>query len=286
MGGLILFIFYGSILFFIIATVFQVRKTISAPLHLSWDLYKGSSIYESLDWWKRTQNPFFKKLGSMILDLLLLREFFYRNRRFWFPLYLFHLGLYSLLLWHGWLFLFALVGNIHGVSNLGWIWGTLSTLVTFIGGGMILYLRVKDEELKIYYPPIHYLKWIFILLTLIGGVYAVDIHFKSNMPDLLKYVRDQVTFVDFEKKLHPSFGPALHILFASGWLLYLPFGHVFQLFFRYYHYLRWDEVPYQRGNQIEEKMKEHLERPAGWSAPHIQSGKQWKEIVSEFPMAK
>lgn len=286
MGGLILLIFYGSILFFIIATAFQVKKTISAPLHLSWDLYKGSSIYESLDWWKRRQNTFFKKIGSMVLDILFLREFFYRNRRFWFPLYLFHLGLYSLILWHSWLFLFALIGDIREVSNLGWIWGTLSTVIAFVGGVIIFYLRIKDEELKIYYPTIHYLKWIFILLTLAGGVYAVDIHFKSSMPELLKYVRDQVTFVDFEKKLHPSFGPALHILFASVWLIYLPFSHVYQLFFRYYHYLRWDEVPYRRGSQIEEKMKEHLERPARWSAPHIQSGKRWKEIVSEFPMTK
>ena len=116
-----------------------------------------------------------------------------------------------------------------------------------------------------------------------GGIYAVDLHFKSSVPALLKYIREQVTFADFEHKLHPALGPALHVLFASVWLIYLPFSHVFQLFFRYYHYLRWDEVPNTRGGTIERKVKKLLERPVSWSAPHIQPGKRWKEIASDFP---
>jgi nitrate reductase gamma subunit len=149
-------------------------------------------------------------------------------------------------------------------------------------------MRIKDEELKVYYPPIHYVKWIFLLLTLVGGVIAVDIHFHSSMPALLKYVREQVTFANFEHKLHPSFGPALHIAFASVWLIYLPFSHVFQLFFRYYHYLRWDDVPNARGGVIENSVKKLLEQPVTWSAPHIQSGKRWREVASEleFPVTK
>jgi hypothetical protein len=102
------------------------------------------------------------------------------------------------------------------------------------------------------------------------------------MPALLKYVRVQITFANFEHKLHPSLMPALHVLFASIWLIYLPFGHVYQLFFRYYHYLRWDDVPYGRGSEIERRMEEHLERPVTWSAPHIQSGKRWKEVAKEL----
>jgi hypothetical protein len=85
------------------------------------------------------------------------------------------------------------------------------------------------------------------------------------MPALLKYVREQVTFADFEHKLHPALAPALHVLFASVWLVYLPFSHVFQLFFRYYHYVRWDEVPNRRGGEVERRVKELLERPVTWS---------------------
>ena len=283
MGGMILFIFYGSILFFILAMALRVRECVNAPVHLHWELYKGSSVYELKEWWGKTHNTFGGKLWSMLLDLLFLREFYHRNRRFWYPLYVFHLGLYLLILWHAWLFIRAVTVEIEAASVFGWVWGTFSTLLTFIGGIAILIMRIKEEELKVYYPPIHYVKWIFLLLTLIGGVYAVDVHFKSSMPSLLKYVREQMTFADFEHKLHPSLAPALHVLFASVWLIYLPFSHVFQLFFRYYHFLRWDDVPNVRGSKVGRRIKEHLERPATWSAPHIQSGKRWSEVASELP---
>lgn len=282
MGAMILFLFYGSILFFMIATVLRVRKCIRAPVHLHWELYRGSSIYESIEWWTKKQSTFAEKLWSMVLDILLLREFYHRNRRFWYPLYLFHTGLYLLILWHAWLFIRAVVADIETASIFGWVWGSFSTLLTFIGGMAILVMRMRDEELKVHYPPIHYIKWVFILLTLIGGVYAVDLHFKSSIPSLLKYVREQVTFADFEHKLHPAPAPALHVLFASVWLIYLPFSHVYQLFFRYYHYLRWDDVPNRKGSEIEKKIREHLERPVTWSAPHIQRGKRWSEVASEM----
>ena len=279
---MILFIFYGSILFFIIAAVLRVKRCVAAPLHLHWELYKRSSVYELTEWWRKTPNTFGEKLCSMVLDVLFLREFYHRNRRFWYPLYAFHIGLYMLIFWHAWLFIHSVVGGIETVSIFGWVWGTFSTLLTFIGGLFIFIMRMTDEELKVHYPPIHYFKWIFLLLTLVRGIYAVDVHFKSSMPALLKYVREQVTFANFEHKLHPALAPALHILFASVWLVYLPFGHVYQLFFRYYHFLRWDDVSYIRGNEIERRMKEHLERPATWSAPHIQSGKRWREVASEL----
>jgi nitrate reductase gamma subunit len=288
MGVLVLFVFYGSILFFIIATALRVRRCMNAPIHLHWELYKGSSIYELTDWWAKTHSTFGPKLWSMLLDILFLREFYHRNRKLWYPLYVFHLGLYLLILWHVWLFIRSVTVEIEGASVFGWAWGTFSTLLTFTGGIAILIMRIKDEELKVYYPPIHYVKWIFLLLTLVGGVIAVDIHFKSNMPALLKYVREQVTFANFEYKLHPSFGPALHIAFASVWLIYLPFSHVFQLFFRYYHYLRWDDIPNTRGGVVENSVKKLLEQPVTWSAPHIQSGKRWREVASEleFPITK
>jgi nitrate reductase gamma subunit len=281
MGAIIFFIFYGSILFFIITTVIRVKRFINTPVHLHWELYKGSSIYEQKEWWEKLRPTFSKKLWEMMIDILSLRDFYIRNRRFWYPLFFFHIGLYSLFLWHIWLFLRSVIGNVESVSSIGWIWGTISTLITFFGGLFIFFLRIRQEDLKIYYPPIHYIKWIFVLLTLIGGIYAVDIHFKSSMPILLKYVREQVTFADFEKKLHPSFGPALHILFASAWLIYLPFSHVYELLFRYYHFLKWDDVPNMRGSNIEKRVKEHLERPLTWSAPHISKGKRWREVVSE-----
>jgi len=281
MGLTVLFFFYGSILFFIISTMVRVKRSIHAPIHLHWELYKGSSIYELTEWWTKTHNTFSEKFWSIVLDILFLREFYHRNRRFWYPLYVFHLGLYLLIFWHAWLFIGAIVTNVETASSLGWMWGTFATGLTFLGGARILLLRITDPDLRVYYPPIHYVKWIFLLLTLVGGVVAVDIHFHSSMPALLKYVGEQVTFADFEHKLHPALAPALHVLFASIWLIYLPFSHVFQLFFRYYHYLRWDDVANTRGSEVERRVKELLERPVTWSGPHIPVGRRWKEVASE-----
>jgi len=283
MGSLVLFLFYGSIVFFVVAALTRGYRTLHAPLHVHWDLFKGSSLYEQTEWWTKTSSPFGEKSWNMLLDVLFLREFYHRNRKFWYGLYGFHAGLYLLILWHVWLFASSVLSNIQTASALGWIWGTGATALTFLGGLVVFIQRITDEDLRVYYPSIHYVKWILILLTLLGGMYAVDIHFKSSMPDLLKYVRGQVTFSDFEHKLHPAFGPALHVLFASAWLVYLPFSHVFQLFFRFYHHLKWDEVLNVKGGPVEARVKELLERPVTWSAAHISAGKRWREIATEQP---
>ena len=285
MGSLILFIFYGSILFFIITFTGRAFRYAGAPLHVHWELYRKSSVYELSEWWTKAHSSPLDKFGTVLLDVLFLREFYHRNRRFWYVLYTFHLGLYLLILWHAWLFLRAVVASEQTASAFGWVWGTFSTALAFLGGAGILFRRLTDEELKVSYPPIHYVKWPLILLTLIGGFCAVEFHFDSSMPELLKYVRGQVTFQDWEHKLHPATLPALHVLFASGWLILLPFSHVFQLFFRYYHFLRWDDVPNERGSRIERNVKELLERPVTWSASHIQQGRRWKEVASESPPA-
>ena len=85
MGALILCVFYGSILFFVVASALRGIKCASAPLHLHWELYSGSSVYELTDWWTKTENTLGKKLRSPVFDILFLREFYHRNRRFWYP---------------------------------------------------------------------------------------------------------------------------------------------------------------------------------------------------------
>lgn len=278
---MILFIFYGSIVFCMIATVIKIARYTNAPLHLRWELYREGSVYESPDGWNRDNLTFWRKLKSVILDISFLREFYHRNRKFWIFLYTFHVGIYLLILWHGWLFLRAVLIPLPSFPVLGLVWGHGATALAFIGGCGILIKRIIDEDLRVYYPSIHYVKWIFMLLTLLGAFYAVTVHFNAEMSALLKYVKEQVTFQDFQHKLHPAPAPALHVLFASVWLIYFPFSHILQLFFRYYHHLRWDDVPNVRGSTIEKRVKDLLDQPITWSGPHIQSGKTWRQVAAE-----
>lgn len=281
MSGIVLFFFYGSILICVIASLVRMTKYARAPLHLRWELYRGSSVYELTDWWDRSPPRFGEKLRVVILDTLFLREFYHRNRSLWYFLFLFHMGLYLLFLWHLWLFITAVTLPFESAWTGGLAFGHVATLLSLIGGSGILIKRIVDDELSIYYPRIHYLKWILILLILLGGFLAVVFHFDSNLPELLTYVNVQVTFQDMELKLRPALAPASHVFLVSLWLLYLPFSHILQIFFRYYQHLRWDDVPNRQGSTIERKVKGHLNRPISWAAPHIKSGKRWGEVIGE-----
>jgi nitrate reductase gamma subunit len=281
MGMIILLIFYGSILFSVIGSIVRLAKFANAPLHLRWELYRGSSVYELPEWWTKPQVTSFGKMKSVALDVLFLRDYYHRNRGFWYFLFLFHSGIYFLILWHLWLFIGALTTDAGAPRIWGLAWGHGATALAIIGSVGILIKRMTDEDLRVYYPPLHYLKWLFVILTLLEAFYAVQIYFEGSMPALMNYVKQQLTFEDLEMKFHPHMATAAHILFASAWLVYLPFSHILRLFFRYYHHVRWDDVPNVRGSALERKVKRLLDQPVRWSAPHIPRGRKWEDVSSE-----
>jgi len=281
MGLIIIAVFYGSIFFCVIACIVRLVKFAKAPLHLRWELYRGSSVYELTDWWTRPQVTFLEKMKSAALDVLFLRDFYHRNRGFWYFLFLFHAGLYVLVAWHLWLFIGAITTHIDAAPTWGLVWGHVATALAVIGGVGIFIKRMTDEDLSAYYTPIHYVKWVFVILTLVEAFYAVHIYFDASMPAVTKYVRQQVAFEDLEMKFHPHMATAAHVLFASAWLIYLPFSHILRLFFRYYHQIRWDDVPNVRGGAVERKVEKLLNQRVGWSAPHVPHGRKWADFPSE-----
>jgi len=282
MGGIVLAVFYGSIVFCIIALAVRMIKYAKAPLHIRWEFYRGSSTYEHLDWWTKPHTSFREKLKSVAQDIFLLRDYFKRNRGFWYWLYTFHIGLYLLVIWHVWIFIVPLFTAVDKNSTVGVIWGHTATALVFIGAVGILIKRLTDKELRSYYNPLHYLKWLFIIVTLAGGFYAVQVYFNGDMTEVFSYVRGQLAF-ELEHKLHPPLVTSLHVIFISPWLIYLPFGHIMQVFFRYFHELRWDHVPNERGSTIEKEVQKLLEHRVSWAAPHIQTGSKWGEVAQGLP---
>lgn len=281
MSPVVLIIFYGSILFSIIASIFVIKKFSSLPPHLRWEYYLKGSVYENIEWWNRPYTGLWEKIRLILIDIFSLRAFYKRNRNLWIFLYTFHTGIYLLILWHVWLFIASFFINHETSTITGLVWGHISTGLAFIGGLGILYKRISDEELRIFYSPLHYIKWVLLLITLLSGFYAVQFYFDASMPALFKYVETQVTFKDMEHKLHPPPATAAHVLFGSIWLIYLPFSHILRLFLRYYHYLRYDELPNIKDEDLEKKIRNLLEQKISWSAPHIQSGKSWLENAIE-----
>jgi hypothetical protein len=102
------------------------------------------------------------------------------------------------------------------------------------------------------------------------------------MAEVFTYVREQLAF-ELEHKLNPPVVTALHVLFVSPWLINLPLGHIMQIFFKYYHEVRFDHVPNKRGSAIEQTVQKLLEQRVSWSAPHIQTGSKWSEVAQGLP---
>ena len=286
MGGIVLVLFYGSILFCILVCAGKVVHVLRLPLHLKWEYYRESSVYEQVDWWTQEPVSFGEKVKKVLGQVLFLSDYYERNRSFWYVLYLFHVGIYLLILWHAWLFLSAGFIDPERASEIGIVWGHVATGLAFIGGAGILIKRIADEEMKIYYQPIHYIKWAILLLTLAGGFYAVYGYFGDSSTQLFRYVQSQVTFSSLEHKLHPPPATAVHVLFGAFWLVYLPYSHIMRLFLRYYHYLHDDEVPNVKGGAMEKRIGQLLGQSVGWSAPHIQTGKTWAEVATTIPKDK
>ena len=280
MGIAVLVLFYGSGIFFVIASIIVLLRHISSPMHLHWELSKGSSVYELPEYWTRPHRSIITKLKSIALDVLLLRGYYQQNRSFWYWLIIFHGGLYLLIIWHIWLFASSVTLSAEASPLWATVFGYAATGMIFLGSAGILAKRILDKELRAYYPPLHYVKWMFVIITLAGGFYAVLVYFDGNISSVLAYVKDQLSF-EMEHKLHAPVVTSLHLLFVFPWLIYLPFSHTMRVFFRYYHELRWDDKPNLVGSDVERNVTRLLDQPVSWSAPHIQSGRTWSEIASK-----
>jgi nitrate reductase gamma subunit len=279
----VVFIFYGSMAFFTIAAVVMLIRYVRAPIHLRWEFYQESSIYEKTEWWtQKNEWSLYRKIKKVVLDILLQRDYYRRNRKFWYLLMIFHIGLYLLILWHAALFIVALALEAETDPTYIIVWGHIATAVITIGGLGILIKRIIDPEMRAYYPRTHYLKWVFIIGTLAGGFYAVQFFFEGSAVELVRYVNEQLQF-NFAHKLDPPLVPSLHMLFISAWMIYLPFSHTFKILFRYFHEIRWDHVPNVKGSGLEKRINKLLNKRVSWADTHIQTGKTWGEVAAGMP---
>jgi hypothetical protein len=70
MDIVIIFLFYGSILFCLTASTIKIVGFVTTPLHLKWEYYNGSSVYESMEWWTRPNT------GLIVKDVNFSCKFF------------------------------------------------------------------------------------------------------------------------------------------------------------------------------------------------------------------
>lgn len=289
-----LLIFYISILFFAVVSILKIANNVSAPLHLSWELYCDNPDFERSRSIDKIKIGLKEKLISSARDIFFLRRYYKQNRSFWYPLYMFHLGVYLLVLWHIFLFGVPIVFtglslvlktapidiNTHVAYTAGLFVGHAAVGMIFLGSIGILFKRITDKELRAYYPKIYYFKWILIIITLLSGLYPLYFYFNGNIYDVFSYIKEELNF-NLTSELNLTFETYIHGLIISMWLIYLPFSHVIRIFSRYYHELRWDYLPNRPGGIIEKRIGKLVDLPVRWSAPHIQPDRTWKELIQE-----
>ena len=278
MHGLVLVIFYGSILFCIFGIAYKIIVYARFPMHLRWEIYKNSSVYEKTDWWRKKSIGQGQKSDGLFKNVITLNEYYKNNKSFWLPLYPFHLGVYLLITWHAWLFIYPLVFRKDGPVGYSLIWGHTATGLMFVGALGVLGSRLFSRSLRTTYPRWHYLKWLMIMAAAATGFVAVQYYFNGVMGNVLGYVRGQLQF-NWAEKMNPPLFTSLHALSVCAVLIYLPFSHAVRLFFQFYHEWRWNYIPSLRSARVSKRIKNMLEYPVTWAAKHAPAGTLWKDLA-------
>ena len=295
---------YISYLFVIIAYTYKVVKVARMPMHLRWELYPvphevghkyGGSYYEELDWWtKPRKTSRARDILSKLRDYFTFPGYFTRNKGYWIGLFPWHIGFYTIVLFHILSAFGALLmvtagiqvspesGNFAGPAlyYLTIVIAAASFILGTIGCLVLLVQRIFDRELRTYATPSHYFNYLFFLAVFVSGLVAW-----LGFDPSLDHYRDYWTSVLTFKYMVPPAAEYLHIILFSLFLIYLPFTrstHYITNLIAYFGVL-WEDTPNIRGNIPQDKIREALARPVSWSAPHIQQGKSWGEVATNLP---
>ena len=300
---LIQWVTYVSLLIAIVAMIAKALRYITAPQNFRWELYPvphekgkaeyGGSYLEELDWWSKPRHSdLFNEAKEMMMEIFLLKGVFHHNKKVWLFSLPFHLGLYICI---GWLFLLLLGGIMEAagtpVTAEAGTFGVLVHYLTVISGyvGLILagygalglfFWRALDRNQKAYNSFAEYFNLLFFDVVV---VIALVFHFGSDpsFAVLRGYVQSLATF---SPAAIPNVLFTLEIVTMSLLIMYIPLTRMSHFVAKYflYHAVRWNDTPNERGSKIEKRIMELLQKKVGWSAPHIQTGKPWSEVVKEM----
>jgi nitrate reductase gamma subunit len=271
------------------------------PVHLRWELYPlageknrpwGGSYLEESEWWNRPleEKSFINEMKFMGKEVLYFKEYFHRNRSYWYVVYPFHMGIF---LYVGF-FLTILVGSLTMIGGIAVspesvsVWGKLVYYATLILGGAglilgtfgtiaVLVRRLTDSTLKMYTRRIDYINIVFVLAVFLTGLLSWSI-VDGSFTMTRTYMQGLFTFQSVG-----SVAPILvaHLLVTMLLLLYMPVTNMLHFFAKWftYHKIRWDDLPHLRGSKLERDLGQLLGQPLNWSAQHIAPIQSWGDIA-------
>jgi nitrate reductase gamma subunit len=291
---------YISYAFIIIIYTWRTAKYARMPLHLRWDLYPmpgekkhsyGGSYFEELEWWKkRPKTSTLPKIVFLLKDYISFVQYFKRNRGYWLVLYPWHIGFYLIFISHILFFAggLALVFNFPisaGSANIFSMAIYYMTLISSVGGCAagcigsigILIKRITDKDLSAYSTPMYIFNYVFFLLVFLSGLVSWYF-FDPTLTSFREFWRSLISFSAADVDL----ATGMHVILFSLFLIYMPFTramHYITKFFMFFS-VRWDDTTNMQDTNVEQKLQQHFNRRVSWSAPHVQSGKTWTEVIN------
>ncbi|MEZ5360336.1 MAG: hypothetical protein R3F48_16085 [Candidatus Zixiibacteriota bacterium] len=293
---------YAAVVIGIIAMAVKVFRYASAPESMRWELYPvphekgraeyGGSYLEELDWWTKTrQSDMFNELKEMASEILLLKGVFHHNKSVWTWSLPFHGGMYIGI---GWLVL-LIVGAILSMNGvaidaaaggfgaivhyLTVVLGYAAMILTGIGALGLFFWRMGSKFQRSYSSPIEY----FNLLFFDAIVVIALVNHLTNDPGFVILRGYFASLISFSAAGPMPAAMKAEVIVGSILLAYIPLTRMSHFVAKYflYHAVRWNDEPNERGSKIEAHIIASLSKKVGWSAPHIQTGKTWGEVITE-----
>jgi nitrate reductase gamma subunit len=291
---------YFGYIFIILMYSIKLIMYLRLPLHLRSEVYpmipgdqtsKERSYYEDPDWWTRPRrHHLLQRVWFLLSDYFLLREYFRRDKSYWFFLYPWHIGFITIITFH----IFCFFGALASLLGIPVTYGSLSvfgnvlfalTLVTgavsFISGLFgsigVLIKRLTNKDLRNYASPQNYFTYLFLLAVFLSGLYSW--YFDPMFSVYRSFWKGLITL----KPIDVEPATAIHILLFALLLIYLPFTRSLHYITRLFGFLliRWDDRPNLRGSMLEKKVEEMLHLKVDWKGPHIKPDLTWKELASD-----
>ncbi len=306
MSVLLLYVaFYASALVFVAGCIVRVLHFARTPLHLRWELYPvpheepgrvehGGSYFETANWWTRpTHFSLWGELKFMVPEILFLKSLWESNRKLWFRSFLFHFGLYLLILTMGLLALAAGISTFAPVAIAGAVgirfqalytaMGTCGLVLGIFGALGLLVYRLRDPSFKNYTTRGDLFNLLFFIVTL-ALLSAGYIFRASSTPDMLALSKG---LLSFDRSIEIPRLLATGLFLAAILIAYIPMTHMSHFIAKYftYHSVRWDDAPNRKGGKLETRVAECLSYKPTWAASHMRADgkKTWAEIAAINP---
>ncbi|MBO4353148.1 MAG: hypothetical protein J5818_06620 [Eggerthellaceae bacterium] len=261
-----------ALLGFLVLSAAKFAKYAKFNQHSRMDLYPvpkegngrgkyGGSYMEEDEWWKKERSI---NTGAEWLDIFkemfFIRKLFVNQKSLWFSSFVFHGGIYVMMLWSILLLISAFVCPdwLAAVIN---VVGVIGFAAAGIGALTLLLRRIFDKSLAVYTTPVEYFNLVFILVVLATGAVA---WLTAASP-----IETAKAVVSFNFAEMPAI-VAVHLVLMGLMMLYIPaskMGHYAGKFFAF-RSVMWNNEPNLPGSKVAADV--HASNAAGasvtWSA--------------------